>query len=101
MTEGLFGGIVEMFSPSQVSPAVAYLVSEACELTGEIWSVGGGSVSRFFIGLTEGYFKHPDDGDLTIEDVAAHVHDIRREIGYMVPFSSEDEFGKLGPRLSR
>jgi NAD(P)-dependent dehydrogenase (short-subunit alcohol dehydrogenase family) len=101
MTEGLFGGIVELFSPRQVSPAVAYLVSAECELTGEIWSVGGGSVSRFFIGLTEGYFKHPDDGDLTIEDIAAHVDDIRREIDYMVPFSSQDEFGKLGPRLQK
>ena len=101
MTEGLFGGIVEMFSPSQVAPAVAYLVSEDCELTGEIWSVRGGSVSRFFIGLTEGYFKHPDDGDLTVEDIAAHIDDIRREIDYMVPFSSQDEFGKLGPRLQK
>jgi NAD(P)-dependent dehydrogenase (short-subunit alcohol dehydrogenase family) len=100
MTEGLFGGIVELFSPSQVSPAVAYLVSEECELNGEIWSVGGGSVSRFFIGLTEGYFKHPNDGDLTVEDIAAHLRDIRSEIDYMVPFSSQDEFGKLGPRLS-
>ncbi len=101
MTEGLFDGIVELFSPSQVSPAVAYLVAEECELTGEIWSVGGGSVSRFFIGLTEGYFKHPDDGALTIEDIASHVGDIRREIDYMVPFSSRDEFGKLGPRLQK
>ena len=101
MTEGLFEGIVELFSPSQVSPAVAYLVAEECELTGEIWSVGGGSVSRFFIGLTEGYFKHPDDGALTIEDIASHVDDIRREIDYMVPFSSRDEFGKLGPRLQK
>jgi NAD(P)-dependent dehydrogenase (short-subunit alcohol dehydrogenase family) len=101
MTEGLFDGIVEMFSPSQVSPAVAFLVSEACELTGEIWSVGGGSVSRFFIGLTDGYFKHPNEGDLTIEDIAAHVDDIRRETDYTVPFSSRDEFGKLAPRLEQ
>ena len=101
MTEGLFDGIVELFSPSQVSPAVAYLVAEECELTGEIWSVGGGSVSRFFIGLTEGYFKHPDDGALTIEDIASHINDIRREIDYMVPFSSRDEFCKLGPRLQK
>ena len=101
MTEGLFGGIVELFDPSQVSPAVAYLVSEECELTGEIWSVGGGSVSRFFIGLTEGYFKHPNDGALTIEDVAAHVNDVRRETDYIVPFSSADEFAKLGPRLQQ
>ena len=45
--------------------------------------------------------KHPDDGDLTIEDDAAHVDDIRREIVYMVPFSSREEFGKLGPRLQK
>jgi NAD(P)-dependent dehydrogenase (short-subunit alcohol dehydrogenase family) len=101
MTEGLFGGIVELFSPGQVAPAAAYLVSEECELTGEIWSVGGGSVSRFFIGLTDGYFKHPNDGALTIEDVAANVQSIRSELGYVVPFSSQDEFDKLGPRLSR
>jgi NAD(P)-dependent dehydrogenase (short-subunit alcohol dehydrogenase family) len=101
MTEGLFGGIVEMFSPGQVSPAAAYLVSEECELTGEIWSVGGGSVSRFFIGLTDGYFKHPQEGDLTIEEIAANLRAIRSEIDYMVPFSSQDEFAKLGPRLSR
>jgi NAD(P)-dependent dehydrogenase (short-subunit alcohol dehydrogenase family) len=101
MTEGLFGGIVEMFSPEQVSPAVAYLVSEDCELTGEIWSVGGGSVSRFFIGLTDGYCKEPNEGPLTIEDVNAHVRDIRNETDYIVPFSSQDEFAKLGPRLSK
>ncbi len=101
MTEGLFGGLVDMFKPEQVSPAVAYLVSEECELTGEIWSVGGGSVSRFFIGLTEGYFKPPEQGVLTIEDVAAHVRQIRDETDYIVPFSSQDEFGKLGPLLSK
>ncbi len=101
MTEAVFSGFVEMFPPDQVSPAVAYLVSEECELTGEIWSVGGGSVSRFFIGLTDGYFKSPDDGPLLIEDVAANVREIRSEIGYIVPFSSQDEFGKLGPRLGK
>ena len=101
MTEGLFGGLVDMFSPDQVSPAVAYLVSEECELTGEIWSVGGGSVSRFFIGLTDGYCKDPDGPPLTIEDVAAHLNEIRSETDYIVPFTSQDEFAKLGPRLSK
>jgi NAD(P)-dependent dehydrogenase (short-subunit alcohol dehydrogenase family) len=101
MTEGLFGGIVELFSASQVSPAVAYLVSEECELTGEIWSVGGGSVSRFFVGLTDGYLKHPEKGPLTIEDVAANLDAIRDDTEYIVPFSSQDEFAKLGPRLQR
>jgi hypothetical protein len=56
-------------------------------------------VSRFFIGLTDGYVKHPDNGALTIEDVASNLDVIRDETDYIVPFSSQDEFGKLGPRL--
>jgi NAD(P)-dependent dehydrogenase (short-subunit alcohol dehydrogenase family) len=100
MTEGLFGEVMAKFAPESVSPAVAYLASEECEVTGDIWSVGGGSVSRFFIALTDGYFKHPEhDGPISIEDVAEHVKDIRDEDGYIVPYSNEDEFAKLGPRL--
>lgn len=99
MTEDILGEVFDYFRPELVSPAVAYLASEACELTSEIWSVGGGSVSRIFIGLAEGYFKHPKSGDLTIEDIAANLEDIRDKDGYIVPFSSQDEFAKLGPRL--
>jgi hypothetical protein len=57
-------------------------------------------VSRFFIGLTDGYIKPKEEGALTIEDVAAHLEEIRDETGYVVPFSSQDEFAKLGPRLA-
>ncbi len=100
MTEDIFGEAIAHFDPDYVSPAAAYLVSEDCAVSGEIWSVGGGSVSRFFIGLTPGYFKHPErEGPLTIEDIAAHIEDIRDEDGYIVPFSSQDEFAKLGPKL--
>jgi len=100
MTEELLGEMADKLEPKAVAPAVGYLCSEACELTGEIWSVGGGSVSRIFIGLCDGYFKHPDEGGLlTIEDVAEHLSDIRDEDGYIVPFSAQDEFAKLGPRL--
>ena len=99
MTEGLFGEVMESFDPAEVSPVVAYLASEECEVNGEVWSAGGGQVSRFFIGLTEGYFKHPSGGAITPEDVAEHLNDIRSEDGYIVPFSSQDELAKLGPRL--
>ena len=99
MTEDLLGPMVEKLDPQLVSPAVAYLASEACELTGEVWSVAGGSVSRFFVGLTQGYFKHPDSGALTIEDVAEHVDDIRREEGYLVPRSNQEELQTLAPKL--
>ena len=100
MTEEILGEMAEKFDPESVAPAVAYLASEENERTGELWSVGGGSVSRVFTALAEGYFKHPDrDGPLTIEDVAEHVEDVRIEDGYIVPFSSRDEFAKLGPLL--
>jgi len=100
MTEDLLGEMADKLEPEEVAPAVAYLCSEDCELTGEIWSVGGGSVSRVFIGLCDGWFKHPDrDGPLTVEDVAEHVGDIREEDGYIAPFSAQDEFAKLGPLL--
>ncbi|MFB3099093.1 MAG: hypothetical protein ACE1ZX_03535, partial [Acidimicrobiia bacterium] len=63
-------------------------------------SVGAGSVSRIFTGLCSGYFKHPEkDGAISIEDIAEHVDDIRIEEGYIVPYSSRDEFAKLGPLL--
>ena len=99
MTEELLGEMAEHFAPESVAPAVAYLASEQCDLSGEIWSVGGGSVSRVFIALADGYFKKHQDGPLTVDDVAEHLHDIRAEDGYIVPHSSQDEFAKLGPRL--
>lgn len=104
MTEellGAFGITSDQFGPELVSPAVAYLASEECELTGEIWSVGGGSVSRFFVGLTDGYFKHPlDDGELTIEDVSGHLEEIRSTDGYLIPASNQDEFQKLAKKFA-
>jgi len=100
MTEEILGDMADRFDAESVAPAVAYLASEANHQSGELWSVGGGSVSRVFTALCEGYFKHPDrDGPLTIEDVAEHVDDIRIEDGYIVPFTSRDEFAKLGPML--
>jgi NAD(P)-dependent dehydrogenase (short-subunit alcohol dehydrogenase family) len=98
MTEEILGDMADRFDADSVAPAVAYLASEVNRFSGELWSVGGGSVSRVFTAVCEGYFKHPDrDGPLTIEDVAEHIDDVRIEDGYIVPVSSRDEFAKLGP----
>jgi NAD(P)-dependent dehydrogenase (short-subunit alcohol dehydrogenase family) len=99
MTQDLLRDVLDYFQPELVSPAVAYLASAECELTAEVWSVGGGSVSRVFIALADGYFKHPNTGQLTVDDIAANLEEIRSEDGYIVPFSSQDEFAKLGPQL--
>ena len=45
----------DLLDPAFVSPVVAYLAHEDCPVSGNIYSVGGGRVVRFFIGMTEGY----------------------------------------------
>ena len=73
----------------------AWLVSEECPVTGEIYSAGGGRVARFFVGLTEGYANPA----LTVEDVRDHVDEIRDETGYTVPAGVADEIASLVRRL--
>jgi NAD(P)-dependent dehydrogenase (short-subunit alcohol dehydrogenase family) len=51
--------------PALISPAAAWLVHEDCALNGQVLSVAGGRVARFFMGLTEGFTNET----LTIEDV--------------------------------
>jgi NAD(P)-dependent dehydrogenase (short-subunit alcohol dehydrogenase family) len=91
MTEDLFGALGDAMMPEAISPVVAYLVSEECDVTGEVYSVAGGQVSRFFIGRTPGFFKK----DLTVEDVRDNWTQIRDEEGYTVPATNSDELKLL------
>jgi NAD(P)-dependent dehydrogenase (short-subunit alcohol dehydrogenase family) len=101
LTEAILGDLVSHLEPALVSPVVAYFCSEQCALSGEIWTVAGGNVGRFFVGRTEGYFKHPEkEGSLTVEDVAANVAAIRDESGYSTPGSIREELALLLPRLA-
>ncbi|MCO5316760.1 MAG: SDR family NAD(P)-dependent oxidoreductase [Solirubrobacterales bacterium] len=87
-------------SPDLVAPVVVYFASDACELTGEVWSVGSGSVNRLFTGRTAGYFKHPDsEGMLTAEDVAGNVETIRDPEGFTTPPSWPAELEMAVERL--
>ncbi len=91
MTEEMFGAAGDALDPKLVSPLVAYLASEACEVSGEIYSAAGGIISRFFIGLTPGYHNP----ELTAEDIAEHWAEIRDESGYIVPEDSSGEINKI------
>ncbi len=95
MTEDLLGAMAERLDPKLVSPVVAWLVHEDCPVTGEIYSVGGGRVSRFFIGMTQGYYNPA----LSLEDVRDHFDQIRDETGYTVPAGPSDEFAALMKRF--
>ena len=91
MTEEILGPLVEKVDPALVSPVVAFLASEECPVTGEVYSVGAGRVSRIFIAEAPGYFKK----DLTIEDIRDNWDAIRAEDDYAIPTSVNDEFAKL------
>ena len=96
MTEELLGAFGDKLAAEEVTPTVCYLAHEDCPVTGEIYSVAGGSVSRFFIGLTPGYYKNGH----TVEDVRDNFDLIRNEEGYIVPDGPNDELGKLAGLLS-
>src|SRR5690606_31554777 len=84
ITEDLLGPIAEVLAPETVTPLVVYLCSEQCELTHEIYSVGGGRFARIFVGLTPGWIAGKAKV-VSAEDIAAHIDQIRNTEGYTIP----------------
>ncbi|HYH50547.1 MAG TPA: SDR family oxidoreductase [Acidimicrobiia bacterium] len=94
LTEDLLGPMAELVEPELVMPLALYLVSEACELTHEIFSVGGGKYSRVFIGESPGWFAGKGTQP-TVEDIGEHIDQIRAEESYSVPGSANDDIRLL------
>jgi NAD(P)-dependent dehydrogenase (short-subunit alcohol dehydrogenase family) len=94
MTEQLLGPLAAHLDPEQVTPLACFLVSEACTLTHEIFSVGGGRYARVFVGLAKGWAagKGSRPG---LEDVRDHLDEIMSTDGYTVPASINDEMAVL------
>ncbi len=90
LTEQLLGPLAEKLAPDCVTPLVVYLVSEQCELTHEIFDVGGGRYARIFIGMNQGWAKGPGQ-PATVEEIAAHIDEIRNPEGYIIPNGIGDE----------
>ena len=93
MTEQLFGGMMDMFAPEQVTPAALYLVSEDAP-AGEIFTVGGGRDGRMFMGVTPGWFAGPG-ATPSVEDVAANAEQIMDTEGYIIPGNLMDELQQI------
>jgi NAD(P)-dependent dehydrogenase (short-subunit alcohol dehydrogenase family) len=94
LTKDLLGPMADLLDPEQVTPLVTYLVSEQCQETHSIWSVGGGRYARMFVGLTPGWFAGKGVKP-TPEQVRDHVADIRNTDGYIIPDSIADELKLL------
>ena len=64
-------GELDLFSPSNISPLVAYLASEKCPITGRVYAVQGGAISAL-----EGWHDVATietDGPWSIDDIAARL----------------------------
>jgi len=96
MTEELLGPLAEKLAPELVTPVVTYLAHESCEVSGEVYSCGGGRVARVFVGVTQGHI----DPALTAEAVRDNFAKIRDEAGYEVPSNLNDETRLLFQALS-
>ena len=55
LTEELMGEMAAALHPEYVTPLAVYLVSSACDLTHEVFSVGAGRYASSFVGLTQGW----------------------------------------------
>jgi len=95
LTEDLLGPMAEKLAPECVTPLALYLVSEACEVTHEIYTAGGGRYARIFVGLNDGWVKGPGE-PATLEEVAANFASIRDPEGYVIPTSTADDLQKVG-----
>ena len=90
MTEEIFGSIAEL-APSQISPVVVFLAHDDCPVSGNVYSVAGGRVARFFVGATKGFV----DPELSPESVRDHLDEIEDRTDYVVLDSAVDELHVL------
>ncbi|MAE95692.1 MAG: short-chain dehydrogenase [Deltaproteobacteria bacterium] len=98
LTKELFGPIADKLDPECVTPLSCFLVSEACQLSHEVFSVGGGRFARIFVGLAPGWSAGLD-AKPSIEEVAAHMDQIRDTEGFIVPGSIADEMKALAAMM--
>ncbi|MCB2076787.1 MAG: SDR family NAD(P)-dependent oxidoreductase [Novosphingobium sp.] len=85
----------EKAGPDMVMPMVTYLASQACDVTGEAFSAGGGRFGRVFVGVADGWVSTADAVP-SAEDVAAHWPEIEDRSSYAIPPTSIDELGVIG-----
>ena len=94
MTEDIMGNMPVNLNPEMVTPLVAYLGSEECEYTHEVFSVGGGRYARIFVGVNQGWYAGKEVVP-SAEDVRDHMSVIRDLTSYEIPGNANEEIALL------
>ena len=98
LTEQLLGPAAAALDPNFVTPLVAYLVSEQCQLSHEIFDVGGGRYARVFVALGRGWTAKKGQVP-SPEEIAANLDSIRSTEGYTIPDSIAGEMAAIAEAL--
>jgi len=92
LTEGLMaqmGEAANVFDPTYIAPMVAYLCSEECEYSHDVFNVGAGRYARIFVGSAPGW-NSPKGKPPTVEDIRNHRDAIHSTEGFKIPAQAVD-----------
>jgi hypothetical protein len=92
------GRIYDRFMSEFLAPLVSYLMSEACSVTGEIYSAMGGRYARVLSGITDGWIS-PAKQPPNPEDIEKHLAEIRDCSHYFIPDDAIADVNKTGDAL--
>jgi NAD(P)-dependent dehydrogenase (short-subunit alcohol dehydrogenase family) len=81
----------EAATPERVAEAVAWLVHEDCDVSGEVFGVYGGHVIRHVIGSNRGYVNP----SMHAEDVRDHWDEVMALEGMSYAYDIDAEFGRI------
>jgi NAD(P)-dependent dehydrogenase (short-subunit alcohol dehydrogenase family) len=82
MTEHVLGDLAEAGDPAFAAALVVLLASDDCPTSGEVWSVGGGRIARYFVGLTRGWSCRSEAPEP--EEILAHLDEIEDRESFRV-----------------
>ena len=92
LTEGLMaqmGEAANVFDPTYIAPLVAYLCSEECEYSHDVFNVGAGRYARIFVGSAPGW-NAPKGKPPTVEDIRNNRASIHSTEGFKIPAQAID-----------
>ncbi len=89
LTENVMGATGEMFAPEYIAPMVAYLVSEECRYSHEIFNVGAGRYARVFVASAPGW-NAPQGTTPSVEDIRDNLEYIEATEGFTIPTNAAE-----------
>jgi len=89
LTEDLMGALGDAFAPEYIVPMVAYLVSEECAYSHEIFNIGAGRYARIFVASAPGW-NAPEGTTPSVEDIRDHLDAIASADGFKIPANASD-----------